>query len=234
MPSGGAWQMLLGKPMLRAFAAVHEYVQDTVTLCTPEGTVTLTNESDAEGTRQNKVAIAHVSDPGECCGISPLKQRQVDGLDQHDTVDDALGLLQDTAQSPSEVSQGAEDGSRTPKVADAHASDPGACSARLPPRNRQAFVDPLPFPVHAQECAQTYSARKRARRQRSLVLKVERMQARVMMAAWSEMDRKSGRGSQTAAIAKVVFSAMGLRATTGGKSGTGGDGSRRDGGGGRS
>ncbi|KAJ7197122.1 hypothetical protein C8J57DRAFT_1263006 [Mycena rebaudengoi] len=175
MPSGGAWQMLLGKPMLRAFAAVHEYVQDTVTLCTPEGTVTLTNESDAEGTRQNKVAIAHVSDPGECCGISPLKQRQVDGLDQHDTVDDALGLLQDTAQSPSEVSQ------------------------------------------------DIFGA-KACRRQRSLVLKVERMQAR-------GDDGRMGRGSQTAAIAKVVFSAMGLRATTGGKSGTGGDGSRRDGGG---
>ncbi|KAJ7086047.1 hypothetical protein B0H15DRAFT_782291, partial [Mycena belliarum] len=44
---GGAWQMLLGKPMLKAFAASHEYVADTVTLNTAAGTVTLQNELEA-------------------------------------------------------------------------------------------------------------------------------------------------------------------------------------------
>lgn len=53
LPSGGVWQMLLGKPMLKAFAASHEYVHDTVTLRTEEGTVMLENEleANAEGLR---------------------------------------------------------------------------------------------------------------------------------------------------------------------------------------
>ncbi|KAJ7442776.1 hypothetical protein FB451DRAFT_1057302, partial [Mycena latifolia] len=42
-PGGGVWQMLLGKPMLKAFGASHEYVNDTVTLRTAAGVSTLQN-----------------------------------------------------------------------------------------------------------------------------------------------------------------------------------------------
>ncbi|KAJ7619673.1 hypothetical protein FB45DRAFT_840119, partial [Roridomyces roridus] len=41
---GGAWQMLLGKPMLKALGACHEYVEDTVTLNTSAGKTILQNE----------------------------------------------------------------------------------------------------------------------------------------------------------------------------------------------
>ncbi|KAJ7264898.1 hypothetical protein B0H12DRAFT_1011770, partial [Mycena haematopus] len=43
-PGGGVWQMLLGKPMLHAFSASHEYVDDTVTLRTVSGMVVLQND----------------------------------------------------------------------------------------------------------------------------------------------------------------------------------------------
>ncbi|KAJ7208696.1 hypothetical protein B0H12DRAFT_1242966 [Mycena haematopus] len=61
-PGSGVWQMLLGKPMLHAFSASHEYVNDTVTLRTTSGMVVLQNDmlSVTEGPCQNKVAIAHV------------------------------------------------------------------------------------------------------------------------------------------------------------------------------
>jgi hypothetical protein len=42
-PSGGAWDMLFGKPMLHAFDATHKYTGDTVTLNSKDDSETLQN-----------------------------------------------------------------------------------------------------------------------------------------------------------------------------------------------
>ncbi|KAJ7832541.1 hypothetical protein B0H14DRAFT_3463324 [Mycena olivaceomarginata] len=126
-PGGGVWQMLLGKPMLRAFEASHEYVNETGTLRTAEGVVTIENglDANAEGTRQNKVAVAHVSDPGECLDTSPLRPRQIDDLPAPISVDHAPGsqtseIITEIEESSIGPHENSEDGSRTPEVAVAH------------------------------------------------------------------------------------------------------------------
>ena len=53
-PSGGAWQILLGKPILQSFRAVHEYVTDTIIikssiLDTPTSTATIQNDNRTKG-----------------------------------------------------------------------------------------------------------------------------------------------------------------------------------------
>jgi hypothetical protein len=80
-PSGGAWEMLFGKPMLHAFNASHEYVRDTVTLQSEGIAYVLENTkipkvTNAEGLQETKVAVASVSNLGEHFGVSPLRQRQ--------------------------------------------------------------------------------------------------------------------------------------------------------------
>ncbi|KAJ6614994.1 hypothetical protein B0H10DRAFT_110426 [Mycena sp. CBHHK59/15] len=198
-PGGGVWQMLLGKPMLQAFGASHEYVNDTVTLQTAAGAVTLQNglAADAKGTRQNKVAIAHVSDPGECLGISPLGQRQVDDTPTRITVDHALNS-QESAESAG--SGGIEinepewigDGSRTPEVAVAHASDPGACITCLPPPSGQVPPPESPCSVDAGIRTQmpSYSARKRARKATKTKRAEERVRAReALLLVWTAMEK---------------------------------------------
>ena len=45
--SGGGWSFLLGKPMLRAFKASHEYENDTITVRNNHQTAVLTNQIDA-------------------------------------------------------------------------------------------------------------------------------------------------------------------------------------------
>jgi hypothetical protein len=81
-PSGGAWEMLFGKPMLRAFDASHEYVMDTVTLKSEGVSYLLENANipkniNAERLQENKVAVASVSNLGEHSGVTPLRPRQV-------------------------------------------------------------------------------------------------------------------------------------------------------------
>ena len=80
-PSGGAWEMLFGKPMLHAFGASHKYVRDTVTLQSEGVTYVLENANtpkvaNAKGLREIEVAVASVSNVGEHFGGSPLRQRQ--------------------------------------------------------------------------------------------------------------------------------------------------------------
>jgi hypothetical protein len=70
-PSGGAWDMLFGKPMLLNFNATHKYTygSDTVTLNSDDDTEILENSNPeptkSEGLRKIKVAVAQVSNPGE-------------------------------------------------------------------------------------------------------------------------------------------------------------------------
>ena len=51
--SGGNWEFLLGKPLLAAFHAVHEYTNDTVTIENEGITTTLRNQAITAGTRDN-------------------------------------------------------------------------------------------------------------------------------------------------------------------------------------
>ena len=44
--SGGGWSFLLGKPMLRAFKASHEYENDTIMVRNNHQTASLTNQID--------------------------------------------------------------------------------------------------------------------------------------------------------------------------------------------
>ena len=63
-PSGGSWEMLFGKPMLQAFSATHNFVNDSVTL-EAEGLQTIIHNENAtqnaERLRKFKVANASVS-----------------------------------------------------------------------------------------------------------------------------------------------------------------------------
>ncbi|THH08019.1 hypothetical protein EW146_g9126 [Bondarzewia mesenterica] len=43
-PSGGSWSVLVGKPLLIALRAKHEYSTDTIDIHTPSGQITLHNE----------------------------------------------------------------------------------------------------------------------------------------------------------------------------------------------
>jgi hypothetical protein len=73
-PSGGAWDMLFGKPMLHAFDATHHYRGDTVMLNSKEDTEILENwnlEPDAKHLHKTKVTVAQVSNLGEHTGVSP-------------------------------------------------------------------------------------------------------------------------------------------------------------------
>ncbi|KAJ7319257.1 hypothetical protein DFH08DRAFT_819204 [Mycena albidolilacea] len=194
---GGAWQMLLGKPMLKAFGASHEYMDDTVTLNTVAGKVTLRNELDpsAEGSRQKEVAVAHVSDPGECLGTSPLKPGQVNDFILHIPVDQVLGSQESVATVELQTEAGTlgsvEDGSRNPKVAVAHASDPGACDACLPPPSGQVPSPDIPVSVDAEPLQRpSYSARKRARLAARKKRETERALAReTVLVVWAAMEK---------------------------------------------
>jgi hypothetical protein len=48
--SGGNWEFLLGRPLLAAFHAVHEYTNDTITIKNEELTATLKNQTITTGT----------------------------------------------------------------------------------------------------------------------------------------------------------------------------------------
>ncbi|KAJ7166976.1 hypothetical protein C8R46DRAFT_268329 [Mycena filopes] len=180
-PGGGVWQMLLGKPMLQAFSASHEYVHDTVTFNTASGRVLLRNDvaNAAEGSRQNKVAIAHVSGPGECSGTSPLRLRLPLSLPRRTPVRKYSGRWR-KAQ-----------GSRTPKVAVAHASGPGACNACLPSSPGQVPSSNDSRSVDVRVTIQvSYSARKRARVAAKKKQTEERARAKeVVWQAWREMEQ---------------------------------------------
>jgi hypothetical protein len=80
-PSGGAWDMLFGKPMLHAFDAIHNYTGDAVMLNSKDKSETLQNSNlepvlaGAERLRKTKVAVVQVSNLGERFGASPLRLR---------------------------------------------------------------------------------------------------------------------------------------------------------------
>ncbi|KAJ6598727.1 hypothetical protein B0H10DRAFT_2323768, partial [Mycena sp. CBHHK59/15] len=93
--------------------------------------------SETEGLRKTKVADASASSPGECCGISPLRSKEV--LDSV-LVPDAQIFARIGVNS--EYTASAE-GLRKNKVADAHISSPGGSQGSLPLKRRQV-VDPQP------------------------------------------------------------------------------------------
>jgi hypothetical protein len=97
-PSGGAWDMLFGKPMLHTFDATHKYKGDMVTLNSEEGTETLENsnvELDAEWLQKTKVAVAQVSNLGERVDASPMRHRQVHDCESYCTADHALFSIEE-------------------------------------------------------------------------------------------------------------------------------------------
>lgn len=53
-PSGGAWDMLFGMPMLHAFDAMHKYTGDTVTLNSKDDSETLQNANPEPMPTQSK------------------------------------------------------------------------------------------------------------------------------------------------------------------------------------
>ncbi|KAJ6549171.1 hypothetical protein B0H10DRAFT_1969147, partial [Mycena sp. CBHHK59/15] len=90
-------------------------------------------------------------------------------------------------------------GSRTPKVAAAPTSDPGACNACLPPSVGRVPSPDSPVSVDADPIQMaSYSARKRARVVARKKREAERAQARkALMAVWSVIEEGSkSRGSR--------------------------------------
>ncbi|KAJ6492931.1 hypothetical protein C8R47DRAFT_1070423 [Mycena vitilis] len=153
LPSGGSWEVLMGKPILQAFRASHDYVSDEVTLRVDGMETVLQNSTPpAEGTRKNKVAIAHVSDPGECESISPLTQRPVNPPKNFCALDIPLPQVPELVDEASVVQgpvlqndfPGFAEGARTSKVAVAHASDPGECTC-ISPLTQRPVVNPIIF-----------------------------------------------------------------------------------------
>jgi hypothetical protein len=99
--SGGAWNVLFGKPMLQAFNAVHEYTTDTITLHSSgsESTLVIQNENpdklpSAESLRKPKVAVAQASNMGEHNFASPLRPRQVRSPVAHVSIDHPLDTIE--------------------------------------------------------------------------------------------------------------------------------------------
>ena len=99
--SGGAWNVLFGKPMLQAFNAVHEYTTDTITLRSndSESTLVIQNENPdklplTELLRKPKDAVAQVSDMGEHNFVSPLRPRQVRSHVAHVSIDHPLDITE--------------------------------------------------------------------------------------------------------------------------------------------
>ena len=54
--SGGNWDLLIGKPLLRAFNAIHDYTTDRVTICNKDGSTraTLENAETSADTKETK------------------------------------------------------------------------------------------------------------------------------------------------------------------------------------
>jgi hypothetical protein len=82
--SGGAWNVLFGKPMLQAFNAVHKYTTDTITLHSDDSELTFVIQNEnpdklplTELLRKPKDTVAQVNDMGEHDFASPLRPRQV-------------------------------------------------------------------------------------------------------------------------------------------------------------
>jgi hypothetical protein len=110
-PSGGAWEMLFGKPMLCAFNASHEYVTDTVTLKSEGVSYLLENANipkniNAEGLQKIQVAVVSVSNLGEHSGVSPLRQRQVWRCRARRSADHALPSIPELDEAEPNISPG--------------------------------------------------------------------------------------------------------------------------------
>jgi len=95
--SGGAWNVLFGKPLLQAFGAIHEYTTDTITLHSndSEPAIIIQNENPDEQRltkllRKPEVAVAQVSNMGEHDLVPPLRPRQVHNHVTHAPVDHPL------------------------------------------------------------------------------------------------------------------------------------------------
>jgi hypothetical protein len=99
--SGGAWNVLFGKPMLQAFNAVHEYTTNSITLHSSDSelTIVIQNENPdklllAESLQKPKVTVARVSNMGEHDFASPLRPRQVHSHVAHVSIDHPLDITE--------------------------------------------------------------------------------------------------------------------------------------------
>ena len=78
-PSHGAWEALFGKPLLKKFAASHEYTRDTITLnakgqqAVIQNDPCLRSEHAAKEPRKSEAPIASISNLGDHPGDSPLR-----------------------------------------------------------------------------------------------------------------------------------------------------------------
>ena len=111
-PSHGVWEALFGKPLLKKFAASHEYTRDTITL-NAEGQQTviqndpcLGSKHVAEEPRKSEASVAPISSQGDCSGDSPLRPSS-----QSDN--DVSLTLQEIEPKPDE----SEPGSKQPEIA---------------------------------------------------------------------------------------------------------------------
>lgn len=85
--SGGAWNVLCGKPLLQAFDAIHEYNMDTIALHLndSEPAVIIQNKNPdgqllVELLQKPEVAVAQVSNMGEHDLVPLLRPRQVHNI----------------------------------------------------------------------------------------------------------------------------------------------------------
>ncbi|KIM88296.1 hypothetical protein PILCRDRAFT_3315 [Piloderma croceum F 1598] len=99
--SGGAWNILFGKPMLQAFNAIQKYTTDTITLHSSdsESTLVIQNENPdklplAKSLQKPKVAVAQVSNMGEHDFASPLRPREVRSHVAHVSIDHPLDIAE--------------------------------------------------------------------------------------------------------------------------------------------
>ena len=142
-PSGGAWEMLFGKPMLRAFDTSHEYVMDTVTLKSEGVSYLLKNDNlpknmKAERLQEIQVAVASVSNLGKHLGVSPLRPRQVWRCRTRHSADHALPSIPELDEVEPNVSPGHCNGNAPCQTAAFFYSIAEICAARaLKEQNRR-------------------------------------------------------------------------------------------------
>jgi Reverse transcriptase (RNA-dependent DNA polymerase) len=100
--SGGAWDMLFGKPLLATFGASHAFRNDVVTLC-PDGSdvcsvIKNANSANIEGSQNHEVAVAQVSDLGGRSVGTPMRWRQVRNFIAHHEFGNSLFVIPETVE----------------------------------------------------------------------------------------------------------------------------------------
>jgi hypothetical protein len=100
--SGGAWDMLFGKPLLAAFGASHAFENDVITLCLDGSeacsVIRNANLANIKGSQDHEVAVAQVSDlRGRSVG-TPMRWRQVQDFVAHHNFGNSLFIIAETVE----------------------------------------------------------------------------------------------------------------------------------------